>query len=379
MSVNVALEDVPWAILEMVKARIMRNRRDLELSEDVQEQTTTKPVTALQSIGARGKRWGEEEPAATLELAGAGFDICLAPTSDYQTNQIIKGLARLPAYKNWLAKFAPEPAFFQANFDFVANGGPVEQTSAMRVPVSPSGPSTFDLISSPLLVNIQSANGLIQDVQDTETGFTVFNPLTNSYVLPTPRLPSIVYAAFTLEVIVKLGPANKDQNNTELEFFLNFTSADVFAGLTFLVRGDAIYSAGADETTPTTFVRTEYAVGFGAAFGGPNIQYAAGYDDSTKEDPNQFIHLAIVKSGSVISYYVKGVLRATQQDVPPNSGPFVVQHLVRGLHQRSSINPTGAAAIDGNPLAFHGYRFTPGRALYTGATFTPPASITRLA
>jgi hypothetical protein len=48
----------------MVKARIMRNRRDLELSEDVQEQTTTKPVTALQSIGARGKRWGEEEPAA---------------------------------------------------------------------------------------------------------------------------------------------------------------------------------------------------------------------------------------------------------------------------------------------------------------------------
>lgn len=68
MTVNVALEDVPWAILEMVKARIMRNRRNLEQAEDVQEQTATKPVTQIQWIGARGKRWGEEEPAATLDV-----------------------------------------------------------------------------------------------------------------------------------------------------------------------------------------------------------------------------------------------------------------------------------------------------------------------
>jgi hypothetical protein len=64
MTVNVALEDVPWAILEMVKARIMANRRRL-LEED-QTDAATQPVQTLQSIDARGNRWGEEEPAATL-------------------------------------------------------------------------------------------------------------------------------------------------------------------------------------------------------------------------------------------------------------------------------------------------------------------------
>ena len=128
MSVNVALEDVPWAILEMVKARIMRNRRDLELSEDVQEQTTTKPVTALQSIGARGKRWGEEEPAATLDPVKKSRDWViywtadggrttvspaeLVQTGEYLTVEFQGQLARAGAAD-------VEGAFFEASIDDV--------------------------------------------------------------------------------------------------------------------------------------------------------------------------------------------------------------------------------------------------------------------
>jgi hypothetical protein len=48
----------------MVKARIMANRRRL-LEED-QTDAATQPVQTLQSIDARGNRWGEEEPAGVL-------------------------------------------------------------------------------------------------------------------------------------------------------------------------------------------------------------------------------------------------------------------------------------------------------------------------
>lgn len=105
MTVNVALEDVPWAILEMVKARIMANRLKLEQAEDVQEESATKPVSKLQSIGARGKRWGEEEPAATLDVArGPGLVIWYPGTGSPRVTTSGLSVVGVPGFSDELGE-----------------------------------------------------------------------------------------------------------------------------------------------------------------------------------------------------------------------------------------------------------------------------------
>ena len=65
-AVNLALEEVPFAILEAVKARIMANRRRLGAGrDDERPPPSLKPRPQLRKFGANGKTYRRPEPAAT--------------------------------------------------------------------------------------------------------------------------------------------------------------------------------------------------------------------------------------------------------------------------------------------------------------------------
>jgi hypothetical protein len=61
-AVNVDLEDVPFAILEMVKARILANRRRLNAAQQLP--ISTKPRPQFRKFGANSTTWRRPEPAA---------------------------------------------------------------------------------------------------------------------------------------------------------------------------------------------------------------------------------------------------------------------------------------------------------------------------
>lgn len=65
-AVNLALEDVPFAILEVVKARILANRRRLGVGQGEQKPPPSlKPRPQLRKFGASSKNYRRPEPAAT--------------------------------------------------------------------------------------------------------------------------------------------------------------------------------------------------------------------------------------------------------------------------------------------------------------------------
>lgn len=68
MTLNVNLEDVPWAILEAVRGRIMSNRRRLEESQQEQQRPALQPKPQFRKFGADGRTWKRPEPAAVLDL-----------------------------------------------------------------------------------------------------------------------------------------------------------------------------------------------------------------------------------------------------------------------------------------------------------------------
>ena len=70
MTLNINLEDVPDAILEAVKARIMANRQRLLDQQELQRQPPLQPKPQFRKFGADGRTWKRPEPAAVATGAG---------------------------------------------------------------------------------------------------------------------------------------------------------------------------------------------------------------------------------------------------------------------------------------------------------------------
>lgn len=66
MSLNIDLEDVPFAILEAVKARILANRRKLQ-DQQQRPRPSLRPRPQFAKIGATSKIWRLPKPAAMVE------------------------------------------------------------------------------------------------------------------------------------------------------------------------------------------------------------------------------------------------------------------------------------------------------------------------
>jgi hypothetical protein len=68
MTLNVNLEDVPWAILEAVKLRIMARRRAMEQSRLEPRPVALRPLSQFAKLGARSDHRRPHEPVAILEM-----------------------------------------------------------------------------------------------------------------------------------------------------------------------------------------------------------------------------------------------------------------------------------------------------------------------
>ena len=69
MTLNINLEDVPDAILEAVKARIMASRRRLLDRQELLRQPPLQPKPQSRKFGADSKRWKRPQPAAVANYA----------------------------------------------------------------------------------------------------------------------------------------------------------------------------------------------------------------------------------------------------------------------------------------------------------------------
>lgn len=81
MTLNIDLEDVPWAILEAVRVRIMSNRRRLLDREELLRQPPLQPKPQSRKFGADSKTWKRPQPAAVQSL-GSGW--LLVPSGPWQ-------------------------------------------------------------------------------------------------------------------------------------------------------------------------------------------------------------------------------------------------------------------------------------------------------
>ena len=77
MTLNIDLEDVPDAILEAVKARIMANRRRLLDRQELLRQPPLQPKPQSRKFGADSKTWKRPQPAA---VASGGSGWLLVPS-----------------------------------------------------------------------------------------------------------------------------------------------------------------------------------------------------------------------------------------------------------------------------------------------------------
>lgn len=71
MTLNVSLDEVPFAILETVKARILANRRRLQ--DQQRPRPSLRPRPQFTRIGASSKAWRLPRPAATVMARDGGF------------------------------------------------------------------------------------------------------------------------------------------------------------------------------------------------------------------------------------------------------------------------------------------------------------------
>ncbi|MFZ9061682.1 MAG: hypothetical protein ACO218_10735, partial [Steroidobacteraceae bacterium] len=74
--VNLDLEDVPFAILEVVKARILANRRRLGLSqEQTKPRPSTRPRPQFRKTGASSRGWRKPQHGAGVLDEGLRFGV----------------------------------------------------------------------------------------------------------------------------------------------------------------------------------------------------------------------------------------------------------------------------------------------------------------
>lgn len=98
MTLNIDLEDVPFAILEAVKARILRNRRLLDLYNQQNPQPSLRPGPQLVKQGASRKGWRLQKTAA-MALDGDG-SLIIAWRGNTPVINDARAIQNPPPYEN---------------------------------------------------------------------------------------------------------------------------------------------------------------------------------------------------------------------------------------------------------------------------------------
>jgi hypothetical protein len=394
VTLNVNLEDVPWAILEMVKARIMANRKKLEES---QEQSLEAQLAAsaerpqYRSIGASTRRRVDPEPGSVYVVStpksfgfslvpAQGFDDAIrGPFGEFQGGDWSAAWGghggtdgRTFGYDNklWGLQYSVNYALtgdFSSDSSFAqrptfANGRFLTNTDTLTTPIDTGTgfetyeDQTFGAFALGHAVAADGQNLKIKKVEG-ESGTLYINADTEEPFQPIKP----VSTASTIEFIVKLGASAGAANKGSSGFTLTLIGLDANGG-TLGAVGELIELRDGQIT-----------------YNGAEIEGEAGGSD---------YHVAVVNDSGTIRRYFHGELVS---ESTLDEGAFAVSEaqvlFIECRLEDSGVVPFRKLPGDSEftvwdeflktyngPSALKGIRYTD-RALYSGPSFVPPTSL----
>lgn len=376
--VNLDLEDVPFAILEVVKARILANRRRLGLNqEQTKPRPSTRPRAQFRKTGASSRGWRKPQHGAGV-LGGTGF--VLVPENNYND-----GVLPVTADEFAPLEFSIHGAtgYTQATmggFDVVQ--GPAPGTLAIQThPFNFSFGYLFtsnyatEPIDLKTVLQRQFGSygfGLIEEGSSKPSNNLGYVEQPTSNPLENELARAKEFEAFTFEFLVRTGTQAVEVCMNNIRLYVDGQGEIVcrFGGVDSVSISEGEYFNGyyllqitwppQGAQTGVLLLDSELAIG-------------------------AWHHFAVCKDQNELRFYIDGkqiLSGVTASDYWDRyslafSSTFELRlYNVGNLPIMASVGsfPTGIAPY----TAVHGLRFTP-EALYTGATITPPAIITELA
>lgn len=376
-------------------ARLAKLEGDEQARTEKEAKRQRQAELQRQGLDASGNALGDsrrrqpfrrDEPAASF-LPGGGY--LLGPDVDGYVNGGLPVRTRgLPVFS--MSKHGISNVWvneYQVR-NFLIVQGPAAGTRAITKLSTQPEPSINYLFASNFapsvgvdLANIIDLNGALQfDPISRGSAVLDVEPLINPAPLADPRGVAGKYRSHTFEFIIKLSPqpayvmfngfafALTNVSNTEI-----IMQAQRITGIASNPTGDPNHYSAATR---------EFSAYIYAGNGTPAPSFI-------KINPlavGQWVHVALSKSDSSLSLYINGKRVIQAQTVPNYWELFAGFDAFSGSKQDFSLINGQMPLMcmvslpSGNPgdIAVHGIRFTP-RALYTGAEFTPPTSITQLA
>ena len=292
------LEEVPFAILEAVKARILASRRNIG-----KPPPSTRPRPQFRKFGASSKGWRKPQHGAGV-LGGDGW--LLVPSGPY--NSAIGG------------------------FETITGG-------------LPDKPFVVDEAYDPQdLVYVPDPPGPALAVLNTLAGYSTHPDYVSA----------ATFDAFTFEFFV--GGAKPTEIPRGIGIVLNIITETGDPYHTFFISLGVF-----NEESQRTIV---YQGDFQDE---QEIVLDLGYVPESTSLHAQMRHFALVRSAQSVSVYIAGSLVGSVESKPTGRDPVRVDITLQG----------GSDTVD-NAYKVKGIRLTPGQALYSGSSFTPPTDITDL-
>lgn len=477
MTLNVNLEDVPWEILEAVKARIMANRRKLE-QEESNTRESLRPRPQYAKFGATSRSYRRPEPAVPALAGGNGW--LLVPSGPWQESLqgykcIIRGLPIGPFVTgendfDYVDNKLRVASSEQTGFQVIESSGVYDTRTISPIPGSRLQRATFEgIVDTSDVMPTGTGNvvqscfwryvyeirtqlfeptiefyencGLVEYLKSQEpfTGelfygrFTPFflenvdkaqwiadNPdLTVVETVPprpvSPDAPNKVFFFGNCFQAARNGPwipSGFAFNTVPATLFLDVPPSqyfqwprEEFEGVTETLisetricspSGSIIESSldlelqlipdGATEPVLRVVGQTIVYIGPGGFTGAYGFTIVNDDGDSLTlpDEGSQRLHYAFTIDQGSVTAYVNGQLLLTAES--PAINPDINYNiLIRVLTLFGDPDSTRifdspqSQMVEASRHSISGIRFTPGRVLYQGESFTPPASITRLA
>lgn len=427
MTLNIDLEDVPDAILEAVKARILANRRRLLDQQEQQQRPALQPKPQFRKFGADSKTWKRPQPAAVP--SGNGW--LLVPTGPWQSSLqgflcVVSGLPNRPfltpvedfeyadnklriktktengqklinsygSYSTQGSQSVPGKILQSATFEGFIDMSGVAPTAVSgfydfigyweyEYVVSIFDPGGAGLLTNPYqqtrYLRSTSPSGvrrpdppsvhftwpqIATDDQGEVQTITSFVSETLIYTTPPEVQEVFVNAYPSLSVTITFAPANEGDEPSL-----------VFTGN---LGGQVSSEPGSTDTIASVDVNGESQwLSIGSA-GSQRLHYAFAVTPETITGYIDGQSLLTVQNPGInpqIPYNIEVTVSAGAQDFDqvlevPDS-PFTLGDSV--------ISEGYMRVADASRHSVSGIRFTPSRALYSGSSFTPPTSINSLA
>lgn len=380
MSLNVRVEDVPFAILEMVKARIMAQRQKQQ-QQQAKPRAPKGPRPQFRRFGASSKAYRRPRPAAVPTGGDTAF--LINPAAGYQDGELNVNTADL-ASMMFSRHQMLDP--YDSLSDFSIIDGPTQGTKAFGDSGVAEEPFGFTFASNFADTSLVDMRSLL--IYRGYIPVATFRAWYKSTILQETGQSDNIIAAPDLE---ESDAAGEEHNSYTFEFIHEMTEYDGWV----LGNGFSINLSNNGRTLVELRLAGIASVNNG--FGSLDTEYGwfdVAMTDELDPDPevtdeieigslavNTWHHYALCKNDATIKFYIDGINVITATTSSDYWNQYAALEKEGSIYNLDYI-PNGKlpimCAVFGRGAIVHGLRFTP-QALYTGESFTPPTSITELA